>query len=414
MHKFVRWKPLFLILVILMSNSAFATEMVEVRKLTPPKLELKNLGRKIVAYRPMRKGTPAMTLEITNEKIIVSNYGHGGSGWTLAPGSSKYVVDLLLQNDYAKKLGKNEPIVIIGAGTIGQFSALELINHGYTNITIIAEEYDNLTSHAACGIFAPVSLDCDPEIQAQIDAMLITSYKFYKSVADKRNKQISSSGARVIPLYFSNREDSGLEPFVGKLFAKSKDVIVDFQNGKLQRMVAYDDAIFMETEFLMDALRKILLNNNVKFVQRKVYNIFDLKEKIVFNCSGNGAKELVNDQNIAAIQGHLLMLKDQEPNAVEYMIFAYLNEDKNKNNQNIMRMFYMFPKQSLGAPTNDVGVLGGTLVEVSDMNTPNTEEFDRILQNANDFYGIKNGLDSTSSQALKLDRKKKELICYGL
>lgn len=96
--------------------------------------------------------------------MIAHNYGHGGSGWTLAPGVAKYVVGMLDERLKKEKLSKDTPIVVVGAGCIGLFSALELFDQGYTNITVLAENFEGLTSNKAGGLLAPVSMDTSPEM----------------------------------------------------------------------------------------------------------------------------------------------------------------------------------------------------------------------------------------------------------
>lgn len=406
---------LFMLLITLtVFSDPTLADSLEIRKITPPNLHAANIGRKIVAYRPMRKGSPALTLEVHGDKIILNNYGHGGSGWSLAPGSADFVANLLEQNQLGIAVNHEDAIVVLGAGTIGMFTALELINRGYTNITIIAEEYDNLTSHVAGGLLAPVSMDNNPELQATIDAIGINSYKFYKSVALKNNRQITS-GARIVPAYFASREDSGLEPYVGMVMQPANDVLVDFQNGTQHKMVVYDDSIFMDTAKLMQLLHRTLQDNGVKFEHRKIFSFADLSQKIIFNCTGSGAKELLHDENLVAIQGHLIMLKDQDPHSLEYMMLVYLNDDKTKHNQEIMRMFCMFPKKDIQARDSDVGVIGGTLIAVENQSTPNLEQFDILLQNARRFYGI-NHLDINNKyvlEQLQFTQSRKASMCYG-
>ena len=58
-------------------------------------------------------------------------------------------------------------------------------------------------------------------------------------------------GAIVVPSYFENREESGLEPYVGKVMQPAKDVILDFGTGTTRKMVAYDDGIFIDTAVMM-------------------------------------------------------------------------------------------------------------------------------------------------------------------
>lgn len=151
-----------------------------VRKVTPPRLDTAYLGEHVLCYRPMRKGAPRMNLETLGSQLVAHNYGHGGSGWTLAPGTAKYVVDLVQESDPGKSIAKDDPVTVVGAGVIGLFTAYELIQRGYSNISVLAERFDKLTSHNAGGLLAPVSMDNAPDMQALIDQIGIDAYRFFR------------------------------------------------------------------------------------------------------------------------------------------------------------------------------------------------------------------------------------------
>jgi glycine/D-amino acid oxidase-like deaminating enzyme len=359
----------------------------EIRKIVPPKLDKAHLGKHILCHRPMREGSPEMNVVKSNNKIIANNYGHGGSGWTLGPGAANYVVSLLETEMAASKLGKNEPITVIGGGALGLFSATELVEKGYKNITVMAASFDDLTSHNAGGLLAPVSMDNEPEMQKLIDQIGIDAYKFYKEIALKQHKHFKE-GAIIVPTYFEDRQDSGLEPYVGKVMQPAKDVVLDFGTGVTRAMVSYDDGIFMDTGKLMDLLYKNL-EGKVKFVTKKVENFAEVEDKVIVNCTGNGAKELAKDEKMVSVQGHLIMLENQEPKDINHMILVYFGKNKTKSGFDVKRSFYIFPKRTLGSNARDVGVIGGTFIEGATASTPNEEEFDIMLQGAKDFYGIK-------------------------
>lgn len=78
----------------------------EVRKITPPNLDQDHLGKRILCHRPMRRGSPQMSVQKIEDKIVAHNYGHGGSGWTLGPGSASYVNGLLESSENSKNLTK--------------------------------------------------------------------------------------------------------------------------------------------------------------------------------------------------------------------------------------------------------------------------------------------------------------------
>jgi len=367
-------------------STTSASARAIVRKITPPRLDTAYLGEHVLCYRPMRKGAPRMNLETLGSQLVAHNYGHGGSGWTLAPGTAKYVVDLVEESDQGKSIAKDDPVTVVGAGVIGLFTAYELIQRGYSNISVLAERFDKLTSHNAGGLLAPVSMDNAPDMQALIDQIGIDAYRFFADVA-QGNVAEFEGGAKIVPSYFTNREESGLEPYVGQVMQPAKDVVLDFGNGTTRSMVVYDDGIFMDTAVMMQKLHDYL-DTKVTFVQQKVSDFADLNSVLVFDCAGLGSGVLNNDAEMVSVQGHLVMLKDQVPAELEYMILVYFSEGHTEAGQKVKRSFYIFPKHLPGTGPNDVGVVGGTFVEGGTSETPNTGEFATLLQGAKDFYGI--------------------------
>ena len=234
-----------------------------VHHITPPNLDGAHLGKKVLCHRPMREGAICMDVSKINKKLVANNYGHGGSGWTLAPGCANYVNNLLINSDDAANLKHNTPIAIIGAGVIGLFTAYDLLQKGFTNITIYAHQFENLTSHNAGGLLAPVSMSNAPEIQALIDVIGTEAYKFYALIAQKTHPDFSA-GAVIVPTYFQDRENSGLEPYVGQVMQPAEDIILDFGNGTTQEMVCYPDGIFIDTATMMVQLNEYAKNHNVR------------------------------------------------------------------------------------------------------------------------------------------------------
>jgi hypothetical protein len=368
----------------LLSRSRAATQ--DIRQITPPRLSEPYLGKKILCYRPMRHGAPNMSVDGSGSQILIHNYGHGGSGWTLAPGAAGYVIDLLEAQSKRHALAKSEPIAIVGAGVIGLFTAYELVRRGYQRITVVADQFDGLTSDNAGGLLAPVSMDNTPAMQAVINKIGIDAYRFYRSVAEGSQKDFKK-GALVVPAYFQSRADSGLEPYVGVVMQPAKDVILNFGNGTQRSMVAYDDSIFMDTAVLMAELNAFL-KPFVTFEKKTVKRFEDLPQRFVFNCSGLGSAALSGDTEMVSVQGHLVMLKDQVPKDLQYMILIYLDAGKTASGQSVKRSFYIFPKHLPGSGVDDVGVIGGTFIKGATSETPNLNEFTLMLNGAKRFYGL--------------------------
>ena len=370
------------------SPTSGSESSIEIRKITPPNIGDAYLGEKILCYRPMKHGAPNLSLAKDGDKIVAHNYGHGGSGWTLGPGSAKYVNSLLIESDLGAALSdKSTPIAIIGAGLIGLFTAYDLIQRGFSNITIYAEQLATLASHYAGGLLAPVSMDNDHAMQVIIDEIGIEAYRFYKGIANNENSDFKK-GARKVPSYFSSRDDSGLEPYVGKVMGPAKDVMLDFGNGTTRAMVVYDDGVFMNTALLMEELHEFMRRHHIEIIQQKIQSFDELSQQFIFNCSGLGSRELAKDSALVPVQGHLIMLKNQVPENMNYMILVYFGEGKTEMNQKVKRSFYLFPKHLPDSAPQDIGVMGGTFIEGGSPDKPNLKEFDAIVRGAKEYFGL--------------------------
>lgn len=350
--------------------------------LKPPQLAApENFGKRVLCHRPMRRGAPKMEIEHRGDKIIVHNYGHGGSGWTLGPGCARYLV----QKFSNEQRDLEDPVVVVGAGALGLFSAYELVKSGYTNITIIAEKFEGLASHNAGGFLAPSTMDVDKKMQDFIDQVSFDAYHFYQQIAQGNNTDFPAEAARIMPVYLK-RYDTRLLSYEGVVMQKPSDVVIDFGNGKQYEMKVYEDGIYMDTSLLMQALTDFL-KNKVNWVQKKVMSFDELQAPCIFNCTGLGAHDLNTDEAMVSVQGHLLLLEHQNPDDMNYIISFYGEPGKTENGQYAKRSIYMFPKHVPGTPEHAVGVMGGTFIEGADAITPNESEFEMIMQRSREFFG---------------------------
>ena len=87
--------------------------------LKPLDLAVGNLTKITVCTRPFRPAGPRLESERVAKRMIVHNYGHGGSGWSLAWGYAEAVRDMVVQT-------RPKTITVLGAGAMGLTSAIAL------------------------------------------------------------------------------------------------------------------------------------------------------------------------------------------------------------------------------------------------------------------------------------------------
>jgi D-amino-acid oxidase len=101
-------------------------------QLVPVRASTDRIMRITVCTRPFRAQGPRLETEQIGSKLVVHNYGHGGSGWSLSWGSSSIATAMALAS------GERD-IAVIGCGALGLTSAL-LLQRAGARVTIYAKE----------------------------------------------------------------------------------------------------------------------------------------------------------------------------------------------------------------------------------------------------------------------------------
>lgn len=200
----IRFLSLFLIL-----NSTFIALANEPIRPAPPSADIiKNNAdhyRHIVGSRPGRKDSFRLELEVINGRTVVHNYGHGGYGVTLSPGTALKAIQLA-----EKQLISASQIVVIGAGINGATIAYMLAKQGYSVELISKDFYPDIVSGVAAALWNPYTLVADSESRSQL---------LFQVQDDSLNWFISllsdkSWGVRTVELFVpTNRADVSEIPF---------------------------------------------------------------------------------------------------------------------------------------------------------------------------------------------------------
>src|ERR1700676_2904083 len=148
-------------------------------QLAPLRAATDRITQITVCTRPFRAQGPRLEVERIAQKIIVHNYGHGGSGWSLSWGSSSIAVQK------AMAAGERE-IAVVGCGALGLTSAL-LLQRAGARVTIYARELPpNVRSSLATGVWTPDSRICleehaTPAFKQLWEQMARTSFQTYQN-----------------------------------------------------------------------------------------------------------------------------------------------------------------------------------------------------------------------------------------
>jgi len=158
--------------------AACAMPGASVSNLAPIRARTDRIFDIAVCLRPFRAAGPRLDTERLGDTLVVHNYGHGGSGWSLSWGSSAIAV--------AKAMQANpQEIAVIGCGALGLTSAI-LAQRAGARVTIYAAEFLPQTRSArASGAWTPdsriaLASAAGPDFAALWEQMARTAYKTHR------------------------------------------------------------------------------------------------------------------------------------------------------------------------------------------------------------------------------------------
>ncbi len=267
--------------------------------------------RTVVGLRPFRPSGFRVAKEMVGETAVVHNYGHGGGGITLSWGTSKLATDLGL-------LGHAGPVAVLGCGAVGLATARLAQEAGFA-VTIYAKALPpETTSNIAGGQWFPANVyDSDkpltPEFAEQFQAAARYGYRRYQIMTDPKY------GIRWMVNY-QVADAAWSKPVSGGLVESIRDLLPEFEDmatgthpfaGKFVRRY---DGMIVEPPIYLPAMLTDVRVAGGKVVVREMKSLEEvqgLPEKLVFNCTGLGAKALFGDAELTPVRGQLTFLLPQ-------------------------------------------------------------------------------------------------------
>lgn len=316
--------------------------------------------RTIAGLRPFRSRGFVVKADPRGDKLFIHNYGHGGGGITLSWGTSHLAMELAMRSEHRR-------CAVIGCGAVGLATARLMQDQGW-DVTIYAKDLPpNTTSNIAGGQWSPTSVYDEayltPEFTAQFEAAMAHSYRYYQNLVGSRY------GVRWISNYTILPEAPDGQDFTDKykrFYPQHRD-LAPGDHPFAARWVRHYDTMLIEPATYLPAMMQdfYVAGGNI---ERRAFadagELMTLAEPVIFNCSGLGARDLFNDEELYPIKGQLTFVLPQDE--VNYIILGNGG-------------LYMFPR-------SDGVLLGGTFQRRLWTTTPDPGETRRIVDGHQAFF----------------------------
>ena len=319
--------------------------------------------------RPFRPAGPNLNAEQVGDTLVIHNYGHGGSGWSLSWGSAEIAVGK------AMSVVPKE-IAVIGCGVVGLTAAVHAQRAG-AKVTIYAREpFARTRSVRANGGWTPDSRialaePAGPGFGDLWEQMARISWKAFRSYVGLPGDPVDFADQYAVSeTPIKRREREAVDPArptyasaglpqqngeFGHYQDRIKDIIPDgfdlapednpfgTRYGRVQSHMFFNFGAYghlLMTEFLQGGGR---------FEMRDFHtpaDVAQLREKVVINSTGYAAKMLWDDRTLIPVRGQTAWLRPQYE--AKYGV-AYNNVSLLSKSDGIMMM----------NPPRDVGELYG-------------------------------------------------------
>jgi len=288
-----------------------------VPQLLPIRAEPDRIFRTTVCSRPFRAAGPRLEVERVGEKVVVHNYGHGGSGWSLSWGSSAIAVEKAMVH-------QTRDIAVIGCGALGITSAI-LLQRAGAKVTIYAKERPpEVRSSRATGSWTPDSrVALSNAVTAGFPALWekMTRYSFhtYESYLGMAGNPVEWADIYRLSNGESRHEEPGALPFaryqdrVSDLTPRGQELAPGTNPFPTKSAVRNSTLTFNIASFSRQLVHDFLIEGgkieNVEF--HAPSELSRLPQKVIVNCTGYGARALWKDESIVPVRGQIAWLIPQ-------------------------------------------------------------------------------------------------------
>jgi D-amino-acid oxidase len=272
--------------------------------------------RTTIGLRPHRPSGFVLKADKLDDKTLIHNFGHGGSGMSLSWGTASMATDLALPHAERKA-------AVLGSGVVGLTSARELQRHGFEVTIYAATVPPDTTSNMSLAGWTPTSglVDTDkrtPEWDAQFRQAAEIAYRRLQLLTGPKYgitwlHNYSPSDTEPGPGGGSSNP-GGPGPLMPASITNPRIVLEPGEHTFPTKYAVERTEMRIEPSIYLDALMNDFLLWGGKVVIRKFdtpRDIAALAENVIVNCTGLGAKAIFNDPELLPLKGQLTVLMPQ-------------------------------------------------------------------------------------------------------
>lgn len=302
----------------------------------PIRADVDRIFRITVCLRPFRSAGPRMDVERVQDKIVVHNYGHGGSGWSLSWGSAQVVVGKALDacqtapTQKAQTKQRNSDLAVVGCGALGLTAAITAQRAGM-HVTIYAKDRPPFVrSSRATGSWTPdsriaLTSGAPTDFASQWESMARASFAMYQSYLGMPGNPIEWTDRYTLSDLTHDERVQQRQKDDTHGFAHYEDRLADL-TPKMQDLPSGSHPF--PTKYVR---RTTSMTFNVADYSRQLINDFliaggtiethefhtpkdlaALPQGVIINCTGYAARQLWSDETVVPVRGQIAWLIPQE------------------------------------------------------------------------------------------------------
>ena len=288
--------------------------------------ELDRLTKITVCTRPFRAHGPRIEAERLGDKLIVHNYGHGGSGWSLSWGSGTEALNLAL----AGRDPSTTDLAVIGCGALGLTAALLAQRAGCRSVTIYTRDPPTATrSFNATGAWTPDSRVALTSVMAprfcdQWETMARTSWATYQKMLQHPSHAVEFTDRYTLsnlPPAAAEQAHRDADPIGFAYLHHRLDALMppwqDLDRGQHPfptRWARRSGQLTFNITELIQQLTNEFQQNGGQLLLRELHTpseLQQLSQPVILHSTGYAARALFGDTSLTPVRGQIAWLPAQ-------------------------------------------------------------------------------------------------------